>query len=128
MYCPDCERNTVLEIEEAEVIDSRFDGECRAEVEIHMLFFCGECQTTLAEYTDTSIDDIPKLMDYLDEHEDADASEGELSIPEVETKVITRAGVKTYLAKWKADFKLGRKTFKVNGEVAANQAQMEKMS
>ncbi|MBN1370423.1 MAG: hypothetical protein JW987_00570 [Anaerolineaceae bacterium] len=105
-----------------------FDGQDSVEVEIHMLFACSECQEALAEYSGTSTEEVPKLAEYLDEHEDADASEGKLSAPEVETKIITRAGVKTYLAKWKADFKLGRKTFKVNGEVAANQATMEKMS
>jgi hypothetical protein len=128
MRCPDCEKNVAIEIEEADITDYNFDGEGSVEITIHMAFACAECGTTLAEFDDVSTEEVPKLAEYLEDHEDVDLEGAELDAPDIETKIITRNGRKTYLAKWSTKLKVGRKTFKVDGEVAVTQDKMEKNS
>lgn len=126
MRCPDCEKNVALEIEEVEWTDYSFDGESSVEVEIHMLFACAQCGTTLAEYSDTCTAEIPGFVEYVEDHEDLDPGSAEMDEPETEGKIITRGGHKTYLAKWQSKIKLGRKTFKVSGELAVTHYQVER--
>ena len=125
--CPDCERNESLLINEAELIDYTFDDSAfTVETEIHMSFACAECETDLGEYTGTSDYVVPKLEDYLERHENLDSSDAEVQYAEIiGTKIITRNGRKTYLAKWAANITLNKKDFMINGELAITQDQIE---
>ena len=118
--CPDCEKNVAIEISEAEITDTSFDdSELVVIVEGHIVLMCSECNTDLGEADATSSEIVPKMEEYLENHEDADPGEAEVEEAEItESKTITRNGKKTYISKWKTNVKLGRKTFKVNGDLA----------
>ena len=124
--CPDCERNVSLEISEAEVQETRFDdSENKIEVDIHMTFVCAECGGDLGEYTGMSDHEVPKLAEYLEKHDYVDASEAEVEDADVDTKIITRNGRKTYLAKWSTQVKLNRKVFNVAGDLGITQDEID---
>lgn len=125
--CSDCEKNVRLEINDSEVNDYSFDeGAFAIEVEIHLSFTCIECGCDMGEYTGTSTQIVPKLEDYIENHENLDVTDAELEEPQItETKVITRNGRKTYIAKWVTQLKLSNKKFCVYGELACTQDQIE---
>lgn len=121
--CPDCEKNVSIEISEAEIIDTSFDdGELAVIIEGHIVLMCSECNTDLGEADSISSEIIPKIKEYIENHEDADPGEAEVEEAEItESKTITRNGKKTYITKWETNVKLGRKTFNVNGDLAVTQ-------
>jgi hypothetical protein len=125
--CSDCERNVSLEIGDTEINETTFDdSNYSVEVEIHMPFNCAECETELGEYEGTSDQVVPRLEDYLENHENVDVSVAVVNEAEItETKIITRNGRKTYLAKWATQITLNKKEFKVAGELAITQDQIE---
>jgi len=124
--CADCEKNVSLEIGEVEVQETRLgDSGNRIEVDLHMMLTCAECGSDLGEFTGTSDHIVPKLEEYVEKH-DLDVSDSEVDEAEVSnTKIITRGGRKTYIAEWTTQLTLNEKVFKVNGELAINQDQIE---
>jgi len=117
--CPECEKNVSIIFNECEITDINFDdSDFSVIIEFHIVFGCAEDDTDLGEYDGESIQSVPKLADYLENHEDIDLNDIQVDENVVfENKIITRGGRKTYLTKWQTQVTLNKKVFKVVGEL-----------
>jgi len=124
--CPDCESFVSLNVD-AEVEDTQYDDSSNfVEVDLHLILTCAECGAELGEYNDTTDYAATELGEYLEEHEDIDASNVECYDADiVETKVEKRKGRKHYIALWSTRLKCNDEVFKVSGEMAVTQDQFE---
>jgi len=117
--CPECEKNVSINFYECEVTDINFDdSDCSVVIEFHIVFGCAEDETELGEYDGESVQCVPKLADYLENHEDLDISNVQIyEDVKFENKIITRNGRKTYITKWVTQVTLNKRVFKVSGEL-----------
>jgi len=94
-------------------------------VDLRLILTCEECGAELGEYSGTSDQEVAEFSEYLEKHEDVDASDADVEFADVEGKVEKRKGRKHYIALWSTQLKCDDKIIKVSGEMAETQDQFE---